>query len=210
MSDILQIGLVVVGFIVYLFIGLFLSGLMCYDSVCVGVVDDDDMLSEIMFMLFWPLIIVVSILFALAWAMMNLVERPVNFVKGLGVKLADKIKSVFEKKKKDKINKHYVEFDTRCDKCDRLQECLKDDNLLDVTNTNDSRKHYIRAMGAVCKMDEETLKAAMEKMGYPEGYYPESIEELREVCEKMEEMISNESNGISGCDEVKEDEKNAE
>lgn len=202
MSEVLQIVLAVIRVLVYLFVGIFLSGLMGPD--------DDDPIMDVMFMLFWPVIILFAMVFSLVFGMANIAERPVSFVKRLGVKLADKIKSVFKKKDKDKTSKCYVEHDTRCDKCCRLQECLKDDVLLDVTKMNDSRKHYICAMGAECKKDAELYKAALKELGYSADYYPTSVEELREVYEKMEEMISNESNGISGCDEVNEDEKNIE
>lgn len=44
----------------------------------------------------------------------------------------------------------YKEKDTLCDTCLHLQECIENGNALDVTACCDSRKHYIKALGADC------------------------------------------------------------
>ena len=85
-----------------------------------------------------------------------------------------------------KTNQPYIERDTRCDKCDRLQECLKEDILLDATTTYDSRKHYIRGMGAECKVDAELHERILKELECPSGDFPIS-EELREAYKKWKE-----------------------
>lgn len=44
----------------------------------------------------------------------------------------------------------YKEKDTLCDTCLHLQECIENGNVIDVTACCDSRKHYIKALGADC------------------------------------------------------------
>lgn len=37
----------------------------------------------------------------------------------------------------------HVEKDTECDKCELLYECIKEGNVMDVTEITDVRQHYI-------------------------------------------------------------------
>lgn len=44
----------------------------------------------------------------------------------------------------------YIEKDTRCDKCKRFKYCK--DYLLEVTNWQDTKRHYINGTGHICRL----------------------------------------------------------
>lgn len=46
----------------------------------------------------------------------------------------------------------YQETDTKCDKCDLKDEC----DLLEITTSSDTRRHYISGLGNVCKKEVTT------------------------------------------------------
>lgn len=178
-----EIILLIVLILVYLLIGTFLAGVFGPD--------DDDTIDDALCTVFWPAMIVIFAIFGIGFGLTKLTDKPFYFIKGLGQKLGEKLEGTFDKKKKkekSKTKEHHIEHDTRCDKCDRLQECLKDDILLDVTKMSDSRKHYIRGMGAECKVDAELHERILKELECPTGDFPIS-EELRESYEKWKEMM---------------------
>ena len=54
--------------------------------------------------------------------------------------------------KKYKIVRH-VEKDTKCDKCEYLQECIDEGKVIDCKNIEDTRSHYIKGLGSCTKCD---------------------------------------------------------
>lgn len=45
----------------------------------------------------------------------------------------------------------YVERDTKCDKCQKLNDCISNGNVLRATIGEDTRDHYIVGIGARCE-----------------------------------------------------------
>ena len=56
------------------------------------------------------------------------------------------------KRKADEV-KPYVEKDTKCDKCEYLQECIAEGKVIDCRNFEDTRSHYIKGLGSFIKCD---------------------------------------------------------
>lgn len=56
------------------------------------------------------------------------------------------------KRKADEV-KPYVEKDTKCDKCEYLQECIAEGKVIDCRNFEDTRSHYIKGLGSCIKCD---------------------------------------------------------
>lgn len=46
-----------------------------------------------------------------------------------------------------------IEKDTKCDKCEYLQECIDDGRVIDCKNLEDMRSHYIKGLGSYAKCD---------------------------------------------------------
>lgn len=44
----------------------------------------------------------------------------------------------------------YVEKDTRCDKCEFLEECKENGCLIEITSLEDTRSHFARSLGCKC------------------------------------------------------------
>lgn len=55
----------------------------------------------------------------------------------------------------------YIERNTRCDICECLQECIREGNVIEITNIYDNRKHY--AVGLMMKCCEKIITKAEEK-----------------------------------------------
>ena len=49
------------------------------------------------------------------------------------------------------IRKEYLEYDTKCDLCDRKSEC----ELMNVTQVVDTRTHVLNAFGFSCPLESE-------------------------------------------------------
>lgn len=60
------------------------------------------------------------------------------------------IKKIFEKKQKVATAPR-IEKDTKCDKCEYLQECIDEGEVIDCRTFEDTRSHYIGGLGARCK-----------------------------------------------------------
>lgn len=59
-------------------------------------------------------------------------------------------KRIFEKKQKADPTQR-IEKDTKCDKCEYLQECIDEGEVIDCRTFEDTRSHYIGGLGARCK-----------------------------------------------------------
>lgn len=44
-----------------------------------------------------------------------------------------------------------IEEDTKCDKCEYLQECMDEGEVIDCRTFEDTRSHYIVGRGVRCK-----------------------------------------------------------
>ena len=62
------------------------------------------------------------------------------------------IKKIFKKKQKVATAPR-IEKDTKCDKCEYLQECIDDGRVIDCKNLEDMRSHYIKSLGSFAKCD---------------------------------------------------------
>ena len=49
------------------------------------------------------------------------------------------------------IPREYHETDTECDLCDRKNQC----ELLEITHSEDTRRHFIRGIGYICPLEIE-------------------------------------------------------
>ena len=56
------------------------------------------------------------------------------------------------KRKTDEVEP-YVEKDTKCDKCEYLQERIAEGKVIDCRNFEDTRSHYIKGLGSCIKCD---------------------------------------------------------
>ena len=68
---------------------------------------------------------------------------------------------------KRKINpiEHYTEKDTECDKCYKLNECIKNGYVVNCTYSLDTREHYIKGRGCLCvKGCEEFLEMKLSEI----------------------------------------------
>lgn len=66
------------------------------------------------------------------------------------MKIAKFIKRIFKKRHSSKPTTPRVEKDTMCDTCERLEQCKKENNVMDCTSLYDSRTHYCRSFGGFC------------------------------------------------------------
>lgn len=64
-------------------------------------------------------------------------------------------------KRKTDEEKPYVEKDTKCDKCEYLQECIGKGNVVYCSMSSDEREHYIRGMGAFGRCDFDNIVSAI-------------------------------------------------
>ena len=46
----------------------------------------------------------------------------------------------------------YKEQDTACDKCPDLKACAIYGNIIEITTSQDKRKHYMKGLGVICPM----------------------------------------------------------
>ena len=55
--------------------------------------------------------------------------------------------------------KQYVEKDTKCDKCEYLQECISNGSVVNCRSFDDTRDRYIKGRGSFGRCDAvESLK----------------------------------------------------
>lgn len=66
------------------------------------------------------------------------------------MKFLRKIKRLFLKKKEEIEYKPRIEKDTICDKCEFLERCKSNNNVMDCTSLYDTRQHYTRNIGGFC------------------------------------------------------------
>lgn len=55
----------------------------------------------------------------------------------------------------------YVEKDTKCDKCQYLQECIDKGNVVYCSMSCDESEHYIKGIGAFGRCDFENAVSAI-------------------------------------------------
>lgn len=60
---------------------------------------------------------------------------------------------IFKKKQKVATTPR-IEKDTKCDKCEYLQECIDEGKVVDCRNFEDMRSHYIKGRGSYAKYDD--------------------------------------------------------
>ena len=78
---------------------------------------------------------------------------------------------MFEKifKRKKVPSEPYVEKDTKCDKCQYLQECIDNGYVVNYGRLLDERNHYIAGLGSHCKQDFNLIMSAIKDgVGVPE------------------------------------------
>lgn len=78
---------------------------------------------------------------------------------------------IFEKlfKRKTEEVRPYIEKDTKCDKCEYLQECIVNGHVINCMTFMDKREHYIVGIGAHCKQDFSMIMSAIKDgVGVPE------------------------------------------
>ena len=72
-------------------------------------------------------------------------------------------------KRKEVPSEPYVEKDTKCDKCQYLQECIENGHVLNCMTFMDEREHYIVGLGSHCKQDFNMIMSAIKDgVGVPE------------------------------------------
>ena len=59
-------------------------------------------------------------------------------------------RGIFKKKQKADPTPR-IEKDTKCDKCEYLQECIDEGEVIDCRTFEDTRSHYIGGLGERCK-----------------------------------------------------------
>ena len=63
----------------------------------------------------------------------------------------------------------YIEKDTKCDKCQYLQECIENGYVLNYMTFMDEREHYIVGLGSHCKQDFNMIMSTIKDgVGVPE------------------------------------------
>ena len=68
-------------------------------------------------------------------------------------------------KRKIEPAESYVEKDTECDKCYKLNQCIKNGYVVNSTYSLDTREHYIKGRGCVCvKGCEEFLEMKLSEI----------------------------------------------
>ena len=76
-------------------------------------------------------------------------------------------KKIFKRKKVS--SEPYVEKDTKCDKCQYLQECIENGYVINCITLMDEREHYICGIGSHCKQDFNMIMSAIKDgVGVPE------------------------------------------
>ena len=85
------------------------------------------------------------------------------------------LKKLFRKKKSKKQYEPYVEKDTKCDKCEYLDECKTRGQVVNIQTMGDSLEHYV-GLGCNCKHDLKDFAMSMDKA------------EFEEFCEIWEEV----------------------
>lgn len=48
----------------------------------------------------------------------------------------------------------YVEKFTKCDKCEYLNDCIKNSKVVDTSTCEDNYNHYVCGLGCNCKKEE--------------------------------------------------------
>ena len=72
-------------------------------------------------------------------------------------------------KRKEVPSEQYVEKDTKCDKCQYLQECIDNGYVVNCGRPFDERNHYIAGLGSHCKQDFNMIMSAIKDgVGLPE------------------------------------------
>lgn len=66
------------------------------------------------------------------------------------MKIFRKIKGLFCKKQEEFEYTPRVEKDTICDKCEFLERCKSQNNVIDCTSLYDTRQHHTRNIGGFC------------------------------------------------------------
>lgn len=78
-------------------------------------------------------------------------------------------------KRKTDEEKPYVEKDTKCDKCEYLQECIGKGNVVYCSMSSDEREHYVRGIGAFGRCDFGNIVSAIKS----------GIEQQEDIIETM-------------------------
>lgn len=77
------------------------------------------------------------------------------------------LKKIFQRKEVSR--EPYIEKDTKCDKCQYLQECIENGYVLNFMTVMDKREHYIVGLGSYCKQDFNMIMSAIKDgVGVPE------------------------------------------
>ena len=77
------------------------------------------------------------------------------------------LKKIFQRK--DVSREPHIEKDTKCDKCQYLQECIENGYVLNCMTVMDKREHYIVGLGSHCKQDFNMIMSAIKDgVGVPE------------------------------------------
>lgn len=100
-------------------------------------------------------------------------------------------RKLIRKFRKAEETKHfeYVEKDTRCDKCEHIEECKENGYLIDITRLADTRQHFIRGIGCNCKLwsDLDEVKTLNDFYKYVGGKIGKKLSEaeksqIRDLC----------------------------
>lgn len=111
------------------------------------------------------------------------------------MKFLEIFKKAFKRKEKWIPMPPYVEEDTKCDKCEYLQECIDNGNVVDCRTFYDLRSHYIKGCGSFAKCDgvdisrEAVNKYALEHFGrVPETMSEREYAMEAKVIDELERM----------------------
>lgn len=72
--------------------------------------------------------------------------------RGVCMRFLKIFRRIFKKKQKVATTPR-IEKDTKCDKCEYLQECIDEGKVVDCRNFEDMRSHYIKGLGSYAKCD---------------------------------------------------------
>lgn len=72
--------------------------------------------------------------------------------RGVRMRFLKIFRRIFKKKQKVATTPR-IEKDTKCDKCEYLQECIDEGKVIDCRNFEDMRSHYIKGLGSYAKCD---------------------------------------------------------
>lgn len=78
------------------------------------------------------------------------------------------LKKLFRKKKSKKHYEPYVEKDTKCDKCEYLDECKDRGYVVNIQTLKDNRQHYVDGLGCKCKHNLKAFAMSMDKVEFDE------------------------------------------